>query len=348
MKRKTLWAFAIILWLLIFSTLFSLWTEQTMVPEVVLTQPNSRIGSRESTLPLDCLTQDEEGNFVIYQMIEGTGWEEGNRAYVLEPRAYSLTPEHIELQYSSGTIIRYATKTPRPGELITPLSRRGKRPDQWLVISRGGTIALKEDAEKTYPILARTDQAILVSAERASTPFMPGEAMSELFETDPFGTGQKKIYSLAEMQKFAANLQLLALAPGLALLVLILWAYSGALIKSPIKSRAKLLFNGGLSVAALLAIELILRAVSLPSSLLPSQNIVELSHYSGEFSEIFAALHTFAAGGNQIAATALSNAQTALWASLAVMLAGGAMGIAIVAIEFFVNKKRNVKYACCT
>lgn len=339
MKKKVLCVFALITWLLVFSTLFSLWSEQAMVPEVVLTQPKSQIGSTVSTLPLDCMTLDADGNSVIFQMIEGTGWEEGNRASLLEPRAYSFTPEEIEVQYSFGTIIRYTTKTPRPGELVEPLSKRENRPDEWLITGQEDALVLKEGAAEIYGVPAKTNGAMLISVDKTSTPFLPGEAMSGLFEPDSFGTGQKKIYSLAEMRDFTASLELLALAPGLALLVFVLWVYSCALTKNPKRNWKKLAMSGGLSVAALLAVGLILPAVSLPSSLLPSRNIVDLGHYSAEFSEIFAALHTFAAEGNQIAAAALSQARTALWTSLAILLAGIVLGVAIVAMEVFAGKK---------
>lgn len=340
MKKKVLCVFALITWLLVFSTLFSLWSEQAMVPEVVLTQPNSQLGSTASTLPLDCMTLDADGNSVIFQMIEGAGWEEGNRASILDPRAYSLTPEEIEVQYSFGTIIRYATKTPRPGELVEPLSKRENRPDEWLVIGQEDALVLKDGAAESYGVPAKTNGAMLVSVDETSTPFLPGEAMSRLFEPDPFSTGQKKIYSLAEMRDFTDSLRLLALAPGLALLVFVLWIYSCFLTKKARQNRTKLAINGGLSVAALLAIGLILPVVGLPSSLLPSRNIVDIGHYRGEFSEIFAALHTFVAEGNQIAAAALSQAQTALWASLAILLAGIVLGAAIVVIESFMGRKK--------
>lgn len=342
MKKKVLCVFALITWLLLFSTLFSLWSEQAMVPEVILTQPKSQIGSTASTLPLDCMALDADGNSVIFQMIEGTGWEEGNRASLLEPSAYSLTPEEIEVQYSSGTIIRYATKTPRSGELVEPLSKRENRPDEWLVVGQEDALALKEGGAEIHGVSAKRNGAMLISVEQAPVPFLPGEAMSGLFEPNPFNVGQRNIYSLTELREFTSSLGLLALAPGLALFVFVLWGYSCALTKRPKRNWKKLAVNGGLSVAALLAVGLILHGVRLPSSLLPSRNIVDVGHYCGEFSEIFAALHTFAAEGNQIAATALSNAQIGLWASLAVALAGIVLGAVIVAVEIFVSRKKRL------
>lgn len=333
MKKKTLWAFALILWFLLFSTFFSLWVEEEMVPWVSTAQSKTQFSSLEGTLPLDCLTIDEDGLPVLYQTYEGVGWEEGTRASLVDPANYEIGEEDMRVEFLSGPAIRYYSKQPRVGELVRTLPKAESGPDDFLVLCRDGLPALKEDVPKEYSVAEQSETTLLVSCEKASFPFLPQKTVSSLFDPDPFSGRRIKAYSLTELRQFSGNLLLLALVLGLALMTTILWAFSLPLLKNAKRNKKPLLLNGGLALCALAAVFLIFRWAALPSSLLPPNSIVELGHYTQEFSEIFSVLGPLAEGGSAIARQALDHAVSRLWLSLGIVLAGILLAVAVALAE---------------
>ncbi len=334
MKKKTLCAFALIVWFLLFSTFFSLWVEQTMTPWVSATQGRASQDSMKEHLPLDCLTRDEDGVPVLYQTFEGTGWEEGVRVTLFDPQNYQVTPEKIELEFGTAApVVRYSSKPLHLGELIHIIETPQSRADALLVICPEGVPPLKEDAPETYRVVEQTDTALLVACEEASVPFLPKEADSALFETDPFLNENRQAYSLTELQEFTGSLRLLALVCGLVLMTLILWAFSCFLVKDAKRNRKLLIVNGGIALAALAAIPFLLHGTKLPSSLLPRTVIVDFGHYSGELSQIFDALKGFGGEGGQVARQAADRAGQMLFLSLGIALAGIAAGVMIILLE---------------
>ncbi len=345
MKKKVFCVFVLILWFLLFSTAFSFWVEQAMVPEVVLTHSDpSKSSDGYDRLSLDCLKAND-GEPSLYFVMEGSGWEEGDRAWKIEDSEYSVSEEGIELLYDHrGDMIRYSTKPIRSGDPVSRVNRQGTFEDCWLAVSGGEELSLRDEAKEACQVLAQNGNALLLSVKEASRPFMPDEAESTLFGASVFGTGQRKLYSLAELEEFTGALRSLALLPGLALTVFILWAASFALIKDVKKNRKKLVINGVLAVLALAAIWVVLQKASLPSSLLPRTSIMELSHYGSEFSEIFSSLKSFAAAGNEVAAKAVSGASASLWTALAVVLFCCAAGGFIAAAETLSGGNRKQVY----
>lgn len=340
MKKKVLCAFALVLWFLLFSTFFSLWVEQTMVPFVTVTESTLTMDFPKPTLPLDCLIPDEEGVPALYQTYEGTGWEEGPRAALTGPQSYMIDLDKIVLEYGGATYIRYASKPPETGKPVNVLLNPQEEPDILLVLGTEGISSLKEDSPKSCRIIDKTDNALLVSLEKSSFPFLPKKADSDLFEADPFGGSERQLYSLSEFQSFAGGIRFLSLLPSLALMVFLLWLYSCFLIKNAKQNRRALLVNGIFAVASLLSVPWILSALQLPSSLLPRSSITDLSHYAREFGEISSALEGFAAAGNQTAAAALEAAGQSLTGSLAIVLGGVLLALALIAAEIFLRKMR--------
>ena len=116
-------------------------------------------------------------------------------------------------------------------------------------------------------------------------PFLKEREVSQLF-----GTGaQAQLFSLREVQDFAAALPLLSLAG--ALVVATLCCAVGFCLAFPNKLRA--LFWAGGCVLLWAGLWLLLGRIQLPSSLLPAENLLDFSHYRETFSQIVAGLKAF-------------------------------------------------------
>lgn len=337
MKRKTICIAALGLWFLAFSTIFAFWVEEVMVPFATTTQPVQSANSLKASIPLDCLAEDAEGNPVLYQTSEGTGWEEGCRAALVNPRYYTVELDEISIEYADSEIIRYASKPLRAGKPVNIIQRPQERPDTLVVICPDGLPPIKEDA--ACQILGQTGQALLVSTHKSAVPFLPKQAAASLFEPEALLSADKSVYSLTELREFANALPLLALIHGLVLTVLILWLYSWPLAKSARQNKKALLANGAFAAASLCAFSFVLNWTALPSSLLPTRNIVDVSHYVREFSEIFSTLQAFS---NAPAAACLSHIRSMFWLALGLISFCALLGVAVVLLERRFWRKRVV------
>lgn len=311
MKRFSFCAFALIFWLIAFSTLFSIRVEQWMTPVVSVTAMNNN-----DELPLSCLQWDEEGSH-LFQLEEGSDWSDGTRAREFPPDSYTLLPESISMQYGYGMeFIQYSTKEIQSGGLVMKNTARTERlSDQWLVFQD----------EASAPSLRQV--------ESAEQPFMENREREKL--------EAERLYSLNDVTAFLGALPLLAVLPAEFLFLLGLWTASFLLSKAPRRSPRILGTNILLAGVLLATLPLLLNTISLPSSLLPRDSIVDFSHYSREFSQIFAALRSFAVDGSETASAILMQAHTALWASLGILLAGAVIGALVVLTEVRFRKSRN-------
>lgn len=315
MKRRAVWTFSLVLWALIACTLFSLKIEKLMVPKVTTTSP-----SREThTMPLDALFTDESGDH-LYSVVEGTGWEKGIRAQELVrqgyfPGNYQILEDRIYLE-SSAAFVHYASKPIREGDLISVEEGKNTAGDHWLAVFPESAPPLDQLSEGVA-IEQTSETAYLLAVEEAELPFMEDRARS----MSGLSQQEGKFYSLGDLESFLDALPLLAVGLCLLLIPVLLWGYSGLLLDAP-KRKAPLLLNGCIGAVSLAGLALLLYFLDLPSSLLPQNAIVEFSHYSREFSQIFQTLEDFASAGSSTAQKALADAGTARTLFLTVLGAG--------------------------
>ena len=153
---------------------------------------------------------------------------------------------------------------------------------------------------------------------------MPGRALAKLFPTQ-ITPVDCQVYSLAEVEDFFACLPYLCAAAGLAVGTLLLWVWSWKL-----RGRA-LAWNAAWAAALLVAVFFLLQGVALPSSLLPRGNVFDFSHYTQEFSRIFAAFAEPALKQHSAVqrVQSLAYGQTALTVAL---VPGGALPALLAAI----------------
>ncbi len=86
MKRKVLYGFSLIAWVLIACTLVSFKIEEQMTAQVV-TVRSSRF--EPVLLPMESLSYNETG-YHLFGIAEGTGWESGLRARELGNQSYRI------------------------------------------------------------------------------------------------------------------------------------------------------------------------------------------------------------------------------------------------------------------
>lgn len=353
MKRRVLCAFALIFWLLAVCTFLSLRIEELMVPVVTVTEPVMPRGSNEGQLPLDCLFEG-----TLYQTYEGSGWEQGTRVTTVEPSMYEILPDYIKLNW--GKIIQYATKTPRIGELVNVVQMQKREDDVWLAVSADGK-ALPELGEHdgSVEIEDQTDTALLLFVKDLPQPFMekraqsmvpilPGEDDFSLWTNangeidweqvdwaalEEARPKEPNFYSLNDVEQWAAQLPKLGLFLGMFLFSLIIWAHCCALSRQAQARRKLLIFNAAMVLVLLASMPLLLRRIDLPSSLLPVNNIVEISHYRAEFSQINSALQSLAKRGSQQAAEVLDLTRRNIFLLVCIFGLCGVFGVLVAWLE---------------
>ena len=303
MKRISFCAFALVFWLIAFSTLFSIRVEQWMTPVVTVTQAN-----QFDELPLSCIQWEDEMFPHLFYLQEGTDWSLGTRAREYPSLNYTPLPDKVSLTYSGGmAFIQYSTKPVEGDGLAEKRSgRTEKSADHFLVF---------QDADS---------EPIFQEMEDINQPFMENREKEKL--------GADRIYSMNDLTAFFGALPLLSVLPAEIFLILGLWAASLRLAKEPRKNRKILGVNILLALLLLGIIPILLNAVTLAQSLLPQDVIVDIGHYAAEFAEIFGALKRFALE-NAAADSILSQANILLWASLGILLAGVGSGVGVFFLE---------------
>lgn len=329
MKRKILYVFAMPLWFLIFSTLFSFKVEQIMVPTVTESIPAVTPPSAEATLDLDCLFLDDDGVPVLYQTYEGLAWDSGLRIKLIGPASYNILDDHISCG-ALERVVRYATKDPIVGERVIVTDQSDKRDDFYLAVCPSG-VRLREDLNVN--LAAQAKNVLLAEVEQAPSAFMPKQAVSMLFQRQPYEFPDERVYSLQDVEVFFSALPLVALLPGIIVFVTLLWLNSYKLLSDLKKNRVNIIINGCLALSCLLSLAILLHFLQLPSSLLPKDSVVNISYYVREFEEVLSSLHLLAESGVPMAEEAISHAYTSFGAAAGVVLFCALLAIFVPTLE---------------
>lgn len=337
MKKNAICIFSLLFWALLMTTFLSARVEEEMIPLVVLTKP-----SRDMVLTEDTLFYDQNGAH-LYQAVEGSGWESGTRAQEVSPDSYFLRPEGGILSPTSSDFVQFSTRPFTSGDLLQTQAKREKSDDYWLVTCYGERPEVKELPRKSA-VEAQTDSALLISVKNSQLPFFAEQAASKIYWENPVtvapedakgnaGLTDKSFFSLLETERFLDQLPLLAVLIVILLVTVALWAVSCWLAKAPKRNRRLLLTNIFLAAAMTVGAFFLLKAIQLPSSLLPQRTITDFGYYNREFSEIFSALRELSAAGSLPAADLINHANTITAVFFAIAGAGAAAAIAIILLE---------------
>lgn len=289
MKKKALFIFILIFWMLVACTMLSVKVEEQMIPQVTTVEASQSYSSdSKPELPLDCLLFDDYGMH-LYSTYEGSGWEAGTRVKEEEPGSYELREDAVILTNSwGGTFIQYASKPLKPGELVEVKRGGDQIEDYWLGVFSEEKPAF-DSLPKGVALEEESAGAVLLSVAKAQQPYMDGRAKSvapALYSA--------RVYSFSEMRMFLDALPQVGLAAAVILAAVTLWACSCFMAKDVKKHWVGLTVSAAAGLLLLVGLYFVLQAVELPSSMLPRERITDIGYFYQEYSEFFNTLKSFA------------------------------------------------------
>ena len=320
MKRKSIYFFVLIFWLLAVCTVLSENIERLMTARVVVYEGahQSMVGQGDAELTLEALTRDASGNH-LYEIVKGSGWESGNRVEETDSHFYTVEKECVLITSGmGGKYILYASKEITPGDLVQKVTPYKGKNEKYLVIAPVGTETVTMDWEDTE-LLEQKGNILLIS-QTGKLPYMEGMMRDTINLTK-----ESKIYCLGEVKEFFENMPLLSVIWVLLMFSVVLWGYSYKLMSNPPENRVLLAGNLGIGLLLFWGFTNVTQRVSLPSSLLPKENILDLTYYKNVFIEIWKALEG-------MSSTAAVELKEVFFKSIG--FAGGVIGFGIVCEVF--------------
>lgn len=286
MKKKALCAFLLIFWMLAACTFLSMRVEELMLPQVTVLEP----AFGHNDLPISCVSFDETGPH-LYSVYEGSGWEAGSRVAEVQRGTYRMDPEEgkVVLNSYGSKYVQYASKPLVPGELVEVRRGNEKQPDRWLAVFPQGAPAL-DGLPEGITLEEQSATAVLLAVESAETPYMDGRAKDMVPQLREAGA----VYSFAEMQAFLDGLPQAGLVLGMLVAAVVLWVCACLMAKEARRFRTCLLMDLGLGLLLLVGVFFAIRAVELPSSLLPREQITQFGHFIQVYNQFFNGLKSFA------------------------------------------------------
>lgn len=332
MKRKVLCVFSLILFLLIFCTFLSMKIEVEMLTQVeVKTINGSKIYFGNIELPISVLFKDEYQSH-LYEVVEGTGWESGMRIQEIASQQYQVSEETQLVTLSPGqdySFVLTASRQPSYGELVEIIEEPETAPDTYLVYYQSGVPEYEVLPEQTV-LLAQSENALLLSVEEAVFPFFEHRAKNML---NTINAPDMRVFSLTEVEDFLTQLPLLTLLAILLIVPVMLWA-AACIFSGWDHSRIIVLLNTILIILTLCLLPQLLEQINLPASLLPSDNILDVSYYRTTFGVIFDIFEELEMVSSMKMKEAAISQVVGIW-----RISGGVTGVLIFAETIFLYMK---------
>ena len=145
----------------------------------------------------------------VFEVAEGTGWQNGLRVTLLNPNSYSIdfTPDTGSVNVNATrdmSVIKSAVRYPQPGEKVRIVTE-STREDTYLLLSEH-TLHPYRDVWAGAEVLAESNNARLLSVPDGPDPFMENNV---LWKTKSEINGLK-VYSLVDVEAFLTMLPRLA------------------------------------------------------------------------------------------------------------------------------------------
>ena len=277
MKKTFFSVFFLIFLTLITCTLLAGKIEEEMTLEVIGYE--KRESHDAFTPPKDMLFADEQGSH-LYEVYQGTGWESGLRAREIPLYGGSF---NVDRNY---TVARGSSRQPVYGEQAELYDGKDTGPSTYVAYYPDG-IPKENKYLFQVEILEKSEHTLLLYQENGVKPFMENRAKGGMVQLA--GSGWR-VYSLDALE------QLLNQVPNAmtVLLMLFVVAVLGVMICVLIyrwdRNKWLILLNGALIAAALVLLAQVLKPIDLPASMLPMENIFEVSHYRTMVTAIYNAL----------------------------------------------------------
>lgn len=296
MKRRVLCVFSVILFFLIFCTLLTPTIEREMQTLVEVKQVHEALKMYNHTMPARSV--DWPDGHKLYQVIQGKGWNTGDRIEEVAEHAYYLVEVYNMITGESEgirgaeiypgknyDIVLSASRQPVPGDKIAIIDAFEEREDTYIICYPGGA-GNETGYSNFFTQEGQSDIAQILVPMKGETPFLE-QKLHYSFRDMKADT--LRIYSVGDISQFYAMLPLVFLLALIALMGLFLWGYSCILAKKEDRPL-RVWRNVGLSAGLLCCVPLIARRIDLPASLMPKRNILDIAHYRKEFGQILGAL----------------------------------------------------------
>lgn len=344
MKRRVLFIFILIFWMITLSTFLSIRIEQWMMPYISMIATSPKDVNKE--IPADSLFYDDMGMH-IYRTRIGQGWEPGLRVWEVEQSDYFIINGKVRLLQSEGEFIRYASRVLRVGEEVRkPESAFLIDDDNWVAVFPEGIPEYKLE-ENRMSVETETDTSMVICAPKMYAPFMEDRARSmvivEKEDSEWHEPHTSRFFSLGDLRAFMNNIMLLGVLAAMMIFTVIIWAWSFWLSRDYLKNKKLLIINGLIGAGLLALSPLLLHFIDLPTSMLPQFHITDFPHYGRYFGELFGELNRLTEAGSEIAAAAIDHAKLSLIILAVVIVLGLVLGTAAIILEVVLNKQKDRK-----
>lgn len=283
MKKQVIYLFSLIAYLLIVCTVLSIKIEEEMVSQVEIISRRNK--GDIITLNQSVLFADDSGQH-LYVVFEGSGWDEGLRSQELT--GWSIAANDAVQFYGyedKYTFVASASRTPLKGEEVAVIEEFTNGEDQYLCLYSDGVpeeFVLPNNAR----IISQTENAVWLELSDAQFPFFEHRAKNVL---KSINTPDMRVFSLTEVEVFLNQLPLLMVLAMQLIVPVILWGAS-FVFSGWQKGRFVVWLNFGIIILAMCILPQVLTRIDLPASLLPGENILNVSYYWTNFSAVFNAL----------------------------------------------------------
>ena len=279
MKKNVLRLFSLLLIFLVFFTLVSPKVEEemaTLVDAKIRKDTGRNIGISNIAIIWP------ESKDVLFNIIEGTGWESGLRIAEIPSIYFDRGEAHITLGPGKEYWYIYsASREPVAGSAVVPVEISTVA-DTYLLWHPDSIQNLMIPAG-AMELLDTAQNAALIKHDKASAPFFEHNIWYILKNQ----SGEEiRIYSLNDVRQFTEALPWIAGVLAALLASIFLWAglwkvgrHQGAIV-------LRLLLIAGAMAMTLWMLE----QFDLPASLMPRENILDMPHYLAEFRRITASM----------------------------------------------------------
>lgn len=297
MRRKVLCVFSLIAYLLLFCTCVSpaIQREMTVLTDVKVIKRNTKANAY-----VPAYAGTWKGEQRVYQIVEGSGWNTGDRIEEIPEKYYKdngvrneATNEVIfpatRIVLHPGTpytVIISASRTPKEGDRVE-IAQTKTRSNEKLILYFPEGISSMTQLSNNFTVLQQGEHGMLLNSSSMKIPFFEHRT-AESFKGRLEAEGMR-IYSYSDALHFLWQLPLIAMVGGLLLASVVLWGGACRRTKNA-KQVGPVIGLSALAMGALLILIFCLSAlIDLPASLIPAENIFQISHYVSEFSNMFAA-----------------------------------------------------------
>ena len=277
MKKTFFCVFFLIFLSLITCTLLAGKIEEEMTLEVIGYEKRESFDA--FTPPKDMLFADDEGTH-LYEVYQGTGWESGLRAREIPLFGGSF---NVDRNY---TVARGASRQPVYGEKAELYDGKDTGPSTYVAWYPNG-IPRENQYLFQVEILEKGEHVLLLYQENGVMPFMENRAKGGMVQ---LAGSDWRVYSLDALEQLLNNVPDALTAVMLVIVVAALGILICVMIDRGNRNKWLIAFNILLIAGAFVALPQVLKEIDLPASMLPMENIFQVSHYRTMMASVYEAL----------------------------------------------------------